>query len=372
VSGREPSLGVTLFKQETLPGIDSQAVRSGNEANKDTARPQRTAGVVFKNTGMVMTGAYSEGRPASSGEWARTVLQVLRPRQWTKNLIAFAPILFAMKIHESRLVLLVSLCVVAFCLASSAVYVVNDILDRECDRTHPVKRKRPIASGKLSVTAAWWLAAVCAGASLLLSFAIRPFLSLIVLTYLALMLLYGLYWKHRVLLDVFSISAGFVLRAAGGAAAAMVPVSGWFLLCTSSGALFLALEKRRQELYLLKTDADSHRRTLNEYSDELINRMEAIIVPTLLTGYAFYSFQSWHGQWMMLTVPFVFYGIMRYLVLSVRRASTGSPEEVLLKDRPIQVTIVLWLATCVLVVYDIFPKAAGAVVPWFDSFRVFK
>jgi 4-hydroxybenzoate polyprenyltransferase len=310
------------------------------------------------------------GKTAGPGNRVRTVLRVLRPRQWTKNLIAYAPILFAMKIHDAQLLLAVTLCVVAFCLASSAVYVVNDILDRECDRAHPVKCNRPIASGALSLGAAWWLAAICAGAALLLSFAIRPFLALIVATYLVLMVLYGLSWKHRVLLDVFSISAGFVLRAVGGAAAAMVPVSGWFLLCTSSGALFLALEKRRQELYLLKSDAGSHRRVLDEYSDELIDRMEAIVVPTLLTCYAFYSFQSWHGQWMMLTVPFVVYGIMRYQVLSVRRSQTGSPEEVLLRDRPIQVTISLWLVTCALVVYDVIPKVAMLVVRWFDSFRI--
>jgi 4-hydroxybenzoate polyprenyltransferase len=171
-------------------------------------------------------------------------------------------------------------------------------------------------------------------------------------------------------LDVFCIACGFVLRALAGGAAAHVPLSAWFLLCTSLGALFLALEKRRQEFRALGAEAAGHRAVLGKYSLDLLDRMEAVIVPTLVTAYAFYSFQSSYGQWMMITVPMVLYGILRYQVLSVRDTTTGSPEEVLLKDRPIQYTIILWVLACMSVVYGWLPKLSIWLVQTFDSFSL--
>src|SRR4029434_2308951 len=270
-----------------------------------------------------------ETTPAPAPGWT-TLLKLLRPKQWTKNLIAYAPLLFAIKIHDSTLLLLATLCVVALCLVSGGVYILNDVLDVEADKLHPKKKLRPIASGQVPVPAAIGVGVVAVTLGLVISFLVRPTLCLVVLVFLGLNLLYTTILKHHAIVDVFSIAANFVLRAVAGAIAVRVPVSGWFLLCTTLGALFLALEKRRQELDLLGEQSLAHRKSLRIYSPELLDRMEALVVASLLTSYAFYSFLSVHGHWMMLTVPFVIYGIMRYQLLSVEHKLTGSPEEVLL------------------------------------------
>jgi 4-hydroxybenzoate polyprenyltransferase len=302
-----------------------------------------------------MEGTSSSGQDVEKAVTADigSFLKLVRPKQWTKNLIVFAPVFFAKKLHVQDLFVAVLLCFVAFCLVSSSIYILNDVFDRANDRAHPTKKRRPIASGAIGVPLALIMAGVFAASSLGLSYYVRPELAIVVLCYLLLMIFYSTVLKHLVLLDVFSIAAGFVLRAVGGAVAASVPVSGWFLLCTSFGALYLALEKRRQELNLLKSEAEVHRRTLTIYNEEMLNRIESVVVPSLITCYSFYSFQSQHGHGMLLTVPFVLYGIMRYQVLSVRYFTTGTPEEVLLKDRPIQVTILLWALTSALVMYDV-------------------
>lgn len=294
--------------------------------------------------------------PATAQEKLRLILKLIRPKQWAKNLIVFAPALFSGKIIEPATFSSAALCFVAFCLCASAVYVVNDLLDCKSDRLHPKKKNRPVASGKISPSFALCLGAICAAGALCVGFTIRPTVDVFLLVYFVLMMFYALVLKHYVLLDVFAIAAGFVLRAAGGAAAAGVESSGWFLACTSFGALFLGLEKRRQETMLLKDQAVSHRKTLNAYSPELVDRMEAVIVPSLVTCYAFYTFQSYHGQWMMLTLPFVLYGVMRYQVLSVKSDDTGAPDEVLWKDRGIQITLLFWVLTSAGVVYGVIPK----------------
>ncbi len=299
----------------------------------------------------------------------RLIVKLLRPKQWTKNLIVFAPGIFSSKIHEPQILLASSLCFAAFCMLSSAVYVVNDVLDCKSDQLHPKKKFRPIASGEISTPFALMLGVMCALLGLAIGFLVRPTVDVFLLAYFFLMMFYALVLKHHVLLDVFAIAAGFVLRAAGGAAAAGVPSSGWFLACTSFGALFLALEKRRQESVLLKDDASSHRKTLNSYSPELLDRMEAVITPSLVTCYAFYTFQSYHGQWMMLTLPFVLYGVMRYQVLSVKTDETGAPDEVLLKDRGIQVTCLLWILTSAGVVYGVIPKFFASSSAFLDGLR---
>ncbi len=280
------------------------------------------------------------------------VIKAMRPKQWTKNLIAYAPLLFSMHIHEMHLFALATACVVAFCLVSGAIYLLNDVLDAEADRHHPTKCKRPIASGKLPTSVALFACALAIIAGVTISFFVRPTLAVVTLAYLALSLLYTTKLKHTVIIDVFAIAGGFVLRAVAGAVAVSVPTSGWFLLCTSLGALFLALEKRRQELNVLGDKSLKHRRSLGLYSQDLLDRLESIIVPSLVTSYAFYSFQSSHGEAMLLTVPFVLYGVMRYMLLSVHSTITGSPEEVLFKDKPIQATILLWVIMCALVIYQ--------------------
>lgn len=298
------------------------------------------------------------------------LIKLLRPRQWTKNLIAFAPILFAGRMLDGDALLHASMCVVALCLISGSVYVFNDIIDVDADRKHPTKCKRPIAANLVTVRTSVIVASLSMLASFVVAYLTRPALSLVLLAYLLLQAAYILKLKQRIILDVFCIAAGFVLRALAGGAAAHVPLSAWFLLCTSLGALFLALEKRRQELRSLGSEASSHRQVLGKYSIELLDRMEAAIVPSLITAYAFYSFQSQYGQWMMVTLPMVLYGILRYQVLSVRDNNTGSPEEVLLKDRPIQNTIILWLLACISVVYGWLPKLAASLVHTIDSWRL--
>lgn len=292
----------------------------------------------------------------------------MRPKQWTKNLIAYAPLLFAAKAGDPALLAKASLCVLSFCFVSSAIYIINDILDREADKLHPTKSKRPIAAGEISLNAACVLAAILAPAGLYLAFLVRPSLILVLLAYLGLTVSYSFVLKHVAILDVLSIAAGFLLRAVAGAVAVRVPMSGWFLLCTGLGAIYLALEKRRREISVLQKSADSHRKALQAYTPQLLDRMESLILPSLLSSYVFYSFLSIHGQWMMLTVPFVVYGLLRYQQLScAEETMTGTPEDVLLKDRPIQTAIALWLITSALVVYGGIQKFLHVLVQTIDS-----
>jgi len=300
----------------------------------------------------------------------KLLFRLLRARQWTKNLIAYAPAMFAGRLFHIDVVGRVTVCFVALCLISGAIYIFNDILDREADAKHPTKRLRPLAAGQISVRAAMVVASLALLASFFLAYLTRPALTLVFGAYLVLQIAYTFRLKKRIILDVFCIASGFVLRALAGGVSVHVELSAWFLLCTSLGALFLALEKRRQEFRALGSDAVAHRAVLGKYSLDLLDRMEAVIVPSLVTAYAFYSFLSAYGQWMMITVPMVLYGILRYQVLSVRDTTTGSPEEVLLKDRPIQNTIVLWVLACIAVVYGWLPKLSIWLVRTFDSFSL--
>ncbi len=301
-----------------------------------------------------------------------TVLKVLRPRQWTKNLIAFAPLLFAGRLEDKDALTATALCCASLCMVSGSIYVINDIKDRESDAKHPTKKKRPIAAGKVSVPVASAIAVVSLLGGLTLGFIIRPVVCGILLAYVLLQVLYNLVLKRHAILDIMSIATGFVLRALAGGAAAHVVLSGWFLICTSLGALFLAIEKRRQELIVLGAGADSVRKSLDKYSLELINRMESLIVPSIVTSYCIYCFFSPSGQWMLITAPFVVYGIMRYQLLSTFRQSTETPEEVLLKDKAIQVCILLWVVVSIVVVHGYLPNFVSELVRVVDSLSIFR
>ncbi len=294
------------------------------------------------------------------------LFSTLRPRQWTKNLIVFAPALFALELHDLTSLWVAGLTFISFCLVSGAVYVLNDVFDLESDRKHPVKSQRAIASGAVSTRTAITFGIAAAVIGIAIGAAIRPALCAVLIAYICLQILYSVSLKHQVLLDVGCIAAGFVLRAISGAVAIHVPSSGWFLLCTGLAALFLALEKRRQELRILGDSAVTCRAALRCYSLELMNRLEAIVLPALVVSYMLYSFQSWHGQWMMLTVPFMLYGIARYIQISTDTTLTVAPEEILLKDVPIQITLLLWTLTSVLVVYGVLPHAIVGTVHFFD------
>ena len=290
------------------------------------------------------------------------ILTLMRPKQWTKNLIVFAGLIFAHDLFDPQLALRAALAFVLFCLASSAVYIFNDILDRDRDRHHPTKRLRPIASVQVSVPRATvWLVAL-ALASLSLAWVLQAAFASVLSTYLLLMLLYSMVLKQMVILDVMTVAAGFVLRAVGGAVAIEVYISPWLIVCTILLALFLALSKRRAEITSLQTDAaQAHRPLLAEYNVAMLDQMMSVVTASTVVSYCLYTMwpetvDKFGTQNLILSVPFVLYGIFRYLYIVYRRGEGGSPEAVLLSDVPLIVSLALWIAAVVLIVYAAGPR----------------
>jgi 4-hydroxybenzoate polyprenyltransferase len=272
------------------------------------------------------------------------VLVSLRPRQWTKNLLLFAGIIFAAKLGDASRWAEALAAFAAYCAASSASYLVNDVRDAPHDRLHPVKRSRPIARGELSARAAVGLAAVL----LLVAFALVIPLGvasiLFLCAFFALQAAYTLSLKHVVLLDVMTIGGLFVIRAAAGAAAVDVRISPWLLLCTALLALFLALAKRRGELVLVGAEATPGRPVLEGYSLALVDQLVTIVAASTVISYCLYTFTARDSKAMMVTIPFVVFGVFRYLLLMHRRDLGEEPEEVLLRDVPILLCIAGWAA----------------------------
>ncbi len=301
-------------------------------------------------------------QPAPAGEYERgrslaaNLLISLRPSQWTKNLVVFAGLIFGERLFDPGSVSLASSAFVVFCLLSGVVYLLNDVRDREADRLHPTKSARPIASGALPVRTAVTAAAVLAVVSLGAAFWIGTGFGLVAAGYLVLLSVYSASLKHQVILDVLTLSAGFVLRAAGGAIAVDVPVSRWLLLLTLLLALFLALSKRRAELVSLADGAKDHRPSLAEYSPYLLDQMISVVTASTLIAYAFYTIspdtvQRFGTEDLIFTVPFPLYGIFRYLYLVHRRDGGGNPSEHLLTDRPLLVCVALWGVAVILILY---------------------
>ncbi len=292
--------------------------------------------------------------PAMSG--VRAYAGLLRIRQWTKNLAVFAALVFARRLTDPPSVVAVLEAFAAFCLASSAAYIVNDLRDREADRLHPVKSRRPIAAGAVGVGEAWGLAAALAVAAFGAATLGGVRLVVAVAAYLALQAAYNLKLKHVPTLEVFALAAGFVIRVAAGAWILAVEVSPWLLLCTMNLALFLALAKRRHELIEMEDGAGAHRKVLDSYSPHLLDQMISIVAAATVVTYALYTlaeqtvrkFGSSHMVW---TTPFVILGVFRYLYLIHQKNLGGSPEWVLLTDGPILTTVVLWAATAAAIVY---------------------
>jgi 4-hydroxybenzoate polyprenyltransferase len=276
---------------------------------------------------------------------ARAVLVALRPRQWTKNLLLFAGIVFAAKLGDLARWVDALAAFAAYCAASSAAYLVNDVRDAPHDRAHPVKRMRPIARGELSPRLACGLAA----ALVVVAFALVAPLGLasvgFLAGFLALQAGYTLSLKHVVLIDVMTISGLFVVRAAAGAAAVHVRISPWLLLCTALLALFLALAKRRGELVLVGADATPGRPVLEGYSLALVDQLVAVVAACTVISYSLYTFTARDSKAMMVTIPFVVFGVFRYLLLVHRQDLGEEPEEVLLRDVPILVCMAAW-AVC--------------------------
>ena len=308
----------------------------------------------------------------STAKRIHALLSAMRPQQWTKNLALFVGIVFA-----QRLFFLVSferaaIAFVAFCLASSSIYLLNDLLDLENDRQHPVKCQRPLASGSLpaswAITAMGVLILACSALTLLIftipvSSSRQPnifgslgggslLFALTVAAYLLLMVLYSVRLKHIVLLDVFSIAGGFTLRILAGAVVISVSISPWLYLVTILLSLFLALSKRRHELVILQDQAGNHRQILKEYNIPLLDQMITIVTTATLMAYSLYTFQGPTGNHrLMITIPLVLYGIFRYLYLVYMHKEGGSPEEVLLRDRHMLGTVLLCTVTIIMVLY---------------------
>jgi 4-hydroxybenzoate polyprenyltransferase len=276
---------------------------------------------------------------------ARAALVAMRPRQWSKNLLVFAGLVFAAKLGDASRWAEAVAAFVAYCAISSSAYLVNDVRDREDDRMHPVKRARPIARGELSVRAALVLAAVLAALALGLTGALGLTSVGFLLAFAALQAGYTLALKHVVLLDVLTIAALFVIRAAAGAEAVAVRISPWLLLCTALLALFLALAKRRGELVLVGAKRSPGRPVLEGYSLELVDQLVAIVASSTVIAYSVYTLTARDSKALLATVPFVIFGVFRYLLLVHRDDVGEEPEQVLLTDVPILLAVAGWIAT---------------------------
>ena len=293
----------------------------------------------------VMEAGSSVGFPAA-------YLRLLRPKQWTKNGFVLAGVVFSGEALQAESVVAALLAFAAFCALSGAVYAANDILDVEEDRKHPTKRLRPVASGEIPVGIAVVYAALLGLFGLAIAFSVNFEVGLAGLAYMVLQALYTPILKHVALLDVMSISAGFVLRALAGMAAVGEPISPWLVICTGLLTLFLGFSKRRYELYVLGEGAEAHRRNLKDYSVEMLDQMMMIMVAATIIAYTMYTFTfAFHlRSYMMMSVPFVVYGVLRYLLL-VHRDGGGDPDTLLLRDRPLQINLLLFLAVVMAVIY---------------------
>ncbi len=285
------------------------------------------------------------------------LLEALRPYQWVKNLLVFAPLVFARRMFDGVAVLQAAIGFAAFCLVASGIYLLNDLLDIEADRTHPEKKDRPLPSGRLSVGVAWGVLIVLEAVGLAVSgFAEHPFV-LPLAVYLGINILYSYRLKHVVIVDTMCVAAGFLLRVHVGGLAIHEPVSGWLTLCTFFVALMLAFCKRRHELALLGEGSMQHRRALEHYSLPFLDQMIAPLGALTVMTYALYTVSpqtvaAFKTDKLVYTVPFVVYGIFRYLYLVHMRAEGGNPTKLLLKDKSMAVNIVLWLTVSVWIIYS--------------------
>lgn len=276
------------------------------------------------------------------------IIRTLRVKQWTKNLLLFAGVVFARQLLIISQMERVVTAFMVFCLLSSALYIFNDIMDLESDRNHPRKKFRPIASGAVSIPAAICLLSLLGALSLITAYILGVLFFEATLVYAAQTILYSLYLKRLVIIDVMAIATGFVLRAVAGALVIDVPISPWLLVCTLLLALFLALIKRRQEV--LSNGTGGSRHVLSSYPIAFLDQAISIITAATLTGYFLYTFTA-HTERLMLTIPFVIYGIFRYLLLTYRQGAGEEPEHVLVSDIPFLINLFLWLVCSGVIMY---------------------
>lgn len=280
----------------------------------------------------------------------------MRPQQWIKNLFIFAALVFSGHLYSSADLTRTIAGFALFSIAASGVYLFNDITDLGRDRLHPVKSRRPLPSGRLRVPTAWTASGVLAAGSLAGAWLLEPAFAGILLTYVALNVLYSLVLKNVVILDVMTIAAGFVLRVLAGAAIISVPTSEWLIICTVLLSLFLGFSKRRHELTMLDASADNHREVLQHYSPYFLDQMIGIVTASTVMSYILYTISEdtiakFGTKNLIYTVPFVLYGIFRYLYLVHKRDEGGDPTRLALTDRPLLLNTILWICLASAVIY---------------------
>ncbi|HNR96242.1 MAG: Decaprenyl-phosphate phosphoribosyltransferase [Chloroflexi bacterium ADurb.Bin180] len=284
-----------------------------------------------------------------------SLFKAMRPKQWSKNVFVLAALVFDLKLLVPEFLGKSLAAFVIFCAVSSAVYLINDLADIEKDRQHPVKRNRPLASGKLSPRVAVIAALLLVGLSLPLAFWLDPEFMAIVAGYFVMMILYSFWLKQIVLIDVLTVAGGFVLRVVAGVVLVNTArFSPWLYLCMVLLALFIAISKRRHELVLLQGNANAHRSIFEDYSLPLLDDMTRMVTACTAMAYSLYTFSAPNlpqNHAMMLTTPFVYYGLFRYMYLVHIKNEGGEPEDLVLKDRPLLATVVLWGLVVVLVLY---------------------
>lgn len=283
------------------------------------------------------------------------LLKTMRPKQWVKNIFVFAALVFDEKLLQLPFLLRTTAAFVLFCLISGTVYIINDIADREKDRQHPTKRNRPLASGRLSLQVAWAGAAAFFACSTAGAFALDPALGGVILGYFVMQVAYSFLLKDLVIVDVLAIAAGFLLRVQAGVITAHAArFSPWLYICMTLLALFLGIGKRRGELVLLAGNAENHRRVLDEYNLHFLDEMIAMVTSSTVMAYSLYTFSAPNlpaNHSMMLTIPFVLYGLFRYLYLIHVRGAVEPPDELVLRDKPLMLNFLLWSLAVVAVLY---------------------
>ena len=287
------------------------------------------------------------------------LFQSLRPYQWVKNGFILVPLIFSLRVFDYPSLLKSFMAFTVFCLLTGAIYLINDLVDLEADRSHPSKKDRPLAAGRISPRLAKVTAGILLLFSLLSGFLLEAGFFMVIIIYLAIQALYNYRLKEVVILDIFCISSGFFLRMTGGAVAIQVVISNWLIICTILISIFLALAKRRHELILLgETSATNHRKVLSEYDPYLLDQMIGVIAGSTLLSYMLYcvspdTIEKFQSDHMIYTFPFVLYGILRYLYLIHKKGYGGAPEKVLFSDLSLLSSVILWGLFCVLIVYGV-------------------
>ncbi|WP_419892682.1 decaprenyl-phosphate phosphoribosyltransferase [Paenibacillus xylanexedens] len=288
-----------------------------------------------------------------TGSTVSGLIRLLRPKQWTKNLLLFAALLFSFEEIRTETILATLLGFILFSLVAGCVYILNDFVDRDRDRQHPVKKYRPMASGQVNPSHALMFGIILLILSVGTAFMMNPLFGVLCIVYFLLNVSYSFVLKHLVILDMMTIAAGFVLRAIAGGVLIHVPFTPWFLICTMLLSLFLAIGKRRNELTLLEGNTGSHRKVLDNYSITLLDQFNTIVTTATIISYSLFTFTSDRTIHLMWTIPLVIYGMFRYLYLIHMKNQGGSPDRVLFEDKPILITVMLYVIS-VITIFAIF------------------